>query len=273
MRVIAGCCLALSIVTSAVAADYEPPMMRDNALQVGAPAVPQWAGFYFGGQGAFATSSTDFSQATQSLVAFMLRNTTIESENGVSRWQTLGQASTSAFGYGGFVGYNWQWADAVLGADLSYVHASLNTNSAASIARMFSTSDGFVNNVSVTASASLAVKDYGSVRARAGYAFGDILPYATVGLALGRGNFIRSATVTASGTNSSTTPPLTYGPSTGTQTASDIDRIMYGWALGAGFDYQLMSNLFVRAEWEYLRFTVPVDTYISSAKAGVGIRF
>ena len=40
-----------------------------------------------------------------SLVAFILRNTTIEAEHHVSDWTTLGKADTSATSWGGFVGY------------------------------------------------------------------------------------------------------------------------------------------------------------------------
>lgn len=272
MRLVAGLLLAALTGGVADAADYDPPVLRGSqVLQVGSPAVPQWSGFYIGGQGAFGTTSTDFANATAPLVAFLLRNTTIENENHVSEWTTLGKASSSAIGYGGFMGYNWQWADAVLGVDATWVHGSLRTSSTETIRRLFSTTDGYNNDVRVDASASMTVKDYGSIRGRAGYAFGNILPYATIGVALGRGDLVRSATVTASGT--STTGGPAYGPTTLTRSETEASKIMYGWALGAGFDLQVIDNFFVRGEWEYLRYTVPIDTYISVARAGAGIRF
>ena len=35
----------------------------------------------------------------------------------------------------------------------------------------------------------------------------------------------------------------------------------------------LFANLFVRAEWEYMRFTAPVDTTVNTVRAGIGYKF
>jgi opacity protein-like surface antigen len=35
----------------------------------------------------------------------------------------------------------------------------------------------------------------------------------------------------------------------------------------------VFGNLFLRGEWEYLRFTSPVDTTINTVRAGVGYKF
>jgi opacity protein-like surface antigen len=35
----------------------------------------------------------------------------------------------------------------------------------------------------------------------------------------------------------------------------------------------LVQNLFLRAEWEYLRFTSPVDVSINTVRAGLGYKF
>ena len=38
-------------------------------------------------------------------------------------------------------------------------------------------------------------------------------------------------------------------------------------------DVMLWSGLFLRAEWEYLRFTAPIDTQINTVRAGLGYKF
>ena len=35
----------------------------------------------------------------------------------------------------------------------------------------------------------------------------------------------------------------------------------------------LYRGLFVRAEWEYLKFAAPIDTSVSTVRAGLGYKF
>ncbi|MDB5631070.1 MAG: hypothetical protein JWQ51_3410, partial [Tardiphaga sp.] len=50
-------------------------------------------------------------------------------------------------------------------------------------------------------------------------------------------------------------------------------RFIYGYSAGVCMDMMLMSNLFLRGEWEYLRFTSPVDVTINTVRAGIGYKF
>ena len=50
-------------------------------------------------------------------------------------------------------------------------------------------------------------------------------------------------------------------------------HFIYGYSGGLGIDMMLFANLFVRAEWEYMRFTAPVDTTINTVRAGIGYKF
>jgi outer membrane immunogenic protein len=40
-----------------------------------------------------------------------------------------------------------------------------------------------------------------------------------------------------------------------------------------GVDMMLVSCLFLRAEWEYIRFTSAVDTDINTFRVGLGYKF
>ena len=101
-----------------------------------------WEGFYLGGQVGATVPGADFSNATQSLIQFMLRETTIENEQPVSDWRLLGKADTTASHYGGFIGYNWQWDQAVVGVEGHYNRTDFHLSSTDAMRRIFSTSDG-----------------------------------------------------------------------------------------------------------------------------------
>ena len=42
---------------------------------------------------------------------------------------------------------------------------------------------------------------------------------------------------------------------------------------GLGTEVKLVGDLFLRAEWEYVRFTSQVDTSINTVRAGLGYKF
>ena len=51
------------------------------------------------------------------------------------------------------------------------------------------------------------------------------------------------------------------------------NHLVYGYSAGLGVDVQLIGGLFLRAEWEYIRFTASVDTSINTVRAGLGYKF
>lgn len=233
-----------------------------------------WDGFYAGGHVGMATTGTDFANSTASLIAFMLRNTTIENENQVSRWTTLGKANTSGPSYGGFVGYQTQWDSAVLGLEAGYSFTNLHTSSSDSMGRMFGTSDGYTNNVTVTATSAMRITDYGTVRAKGGWAAGpnsSLLPYGFVGVAIGRGDIERTVRVQGTGTHP-TSPPYAFDD---TNSENRKGVFAYGYTAGFGVDWAMMQNVFLRAEYEYIQFGAFQDlkTHIQTARIGAGIKF
>jgi outer membrane immunogenic protein len=51
------------------------------------------------------------------------------------------------------------------------------------------------------------------------------------------------------------------------------NHLIYGYSAGLGVDVNLIGGLFMRAEWEYIRFTSAVDTSINTVRAGLGYKF
>jgi opacity protein-like surface antigen len=50
---------------------------------------------------------------------------------------------------------------------------------------------------------------------------------------------------------------------------------MWGWTVGIGFDYLIMPNVFLRAEYEYVYFAqvAGIKPTISNGRIGVGLKF
>ena len=115
---------------------------------------------------------------------------------------------------------------------------------------------------------SVAISDMATFRARAGYAVGIFLPYMFGGVALGEANIVRTANITGS----QSLPP-TFIPVDLTGTAGQFSHLIYGYSGGLGVDMMLMSCLFLRAEWEYVRFTSAIDTDVNTFRVGLGYKF
>jgi outer membrane immunogenic protein len=257
--------IALSSETRA--ADYGP--LRGSQVEV--TGGTSWNGVYVGGHTAVNSYSGNFGGGTGSLIAHMLRNTTIENENRISEWTTLGTADSKGTGFGGFIGYNMQIEDVVVGVEANYTRTNVRLSSSDSMARMFGTSDGYTNNVFVDSSASVLLTDYATLRVRGGWAYGNFLPYGFVGAALGRATVSRSARVVASGTHA-VNPPYSFDQ---TATETKADDLAYGVAAGLGVEFAVSQNLFVRAEYEFIKFGMfnDLNTYLQTARIGAGVKF
>ena len=272
--------LILTAPAGAIAADM-PEFLRGSY----APSFNRWDGFYFGGQAGKTWGSADFGNADNSLVSYMLANT--ELEGIVTNFTTLPKGSTSSTSFGGFVGYNWQWDDVVLGGEINYNHTSIGIGAQDSTDPVLIASTNpppgytLVYNVSVTSAASVAIHDIVTARGRAGWTFDRFLPYGFVGVAVGRADVSRYATLGAS-TETFTT---TTTPTTSTtvclclprdpQVQSQNGLFVYGFTAGLGVDIALMQNLFVRAEWEFIEFPNVSDMRVqaNSVRAAVGVKF
>ncbi|MCP9629645.1 outer membrane beta-barrel protein [Rhodopseudomonas palustris] len=237
------------------------------------PGVVNWQGFYVGGQGGYGTSDMDFTNSTSNIASRMMALTTIENEYQVSQWPVLGKRSAQGSGYGGFVGYNWQWDDVILGLEANYMHGNFGGSDSGSMGRSFTTSDGYTNGVTYRASANMQVKDVGSVRARAGWAIGSFLPYAFGGIALGQADIIRSASISGTAVNANAAPGFQTINFAYNKTEQMNSHFIYGYSAGLGMDMMLYRGLFLRAEWEYQKFAAPINTAVSTVRGGLGYKF
>jgi opacity protein-like surface antigen len=271
------------------APESAPPAFGDPygslGMRSGATAI-DWRGFYVGGQFSYSDASADFSKSTQDPIAFSLRDLALEQDFAPSNWPVLGTANHSAAGYGGFIGYNTVYltptAKIVLGVEANYDQASLSLYAPNSpISRITPTaSNGDNYLVNITGNGTVTNLDFGTLRARAGWAAGNFLPYGFVGLAIGRADV--NITETTSGQqnppaigpcSAANTPPCT--PFSFTGTAGKNGEWLYGFTVGGGLDYALTHHIFVRGEYEYVQFQPVAGTNINvnTVRAGAGIKF
>jgi outer membrane immunogenic protein len=209
----------------------------------------------------------------------LLANTTIESEMGVSRWNLgLGKQSSRTSGFGGFAGYNSQWDDVVIGIEASYLHGAFggSTSATKSLVGSAALSDGFFHAVKATSLSAIEITDIATLRARAGYAYGSFLPYLFGGLALGNANITRSVAVDDHyGTTFAAAVASCSVAFCAALNSSQVqhNHLVYGYSAGLGVDVNLIGGLFMRAEWEYIRFSASTDTSINTVRAGLGYKF
>jgi outer membrane immunogenic protein len=256
-------------VSAARAADM-PDYLRGSLPA--SPAPVNWRGFYVGGQAGYGSSDENFSGANTNMLAALISDNVVQ-QTGVGQWNLgLGKASARSPGYGAFTGYNWQWDDVVLGLEASYLHGSFGgTSSAFKELVGGPLSDSFFHDVSVTSAAAISISDMATFRARAAYAWGCFLPYMFGGFALGNADITRSVLVTDAVSLSRFGPFTQLQPLFAEDTAHN--HLVYGYTAGLGVDVNLVGGLFMRAEWEYVRFTAAVDTNINTVRLGLGYKF
>ena len=262
----------LGAMSGAQAADM-PDFLRGSLSPSPAPRV-NWQGYYIGAQAGYGSSDENFSGSTRTMTAALLADTLIESAMQVSQWNLgLGKASARTSGFGGFVGYNSQWDDVVLGLEASYLHGTFGGSSSASERRVSpaALSDGNFHDVTATSTAAISISDMATFRARAGYAYGCFLPYMFGGLALGNADITRTVNVQDAVSLTALGPFTALAPLRATDGVHN--HLIYGYSAGLGIDVNLIGSLFLRAEWEYIRFTASVETSINTVRAGLGYKF
>jgi len=252
---------------------------------VGAATFPRWSGFYFGGQVGYSDGSANFANATQPLLSYSLRELQLEADDAPSNWPILGNGTSGKAGFGGFVGYNTQWQDLILGLEANYTHSPFTVTATESPISRVVTVGSDLDSVTLEGSASLQITDFASLRARAGWAFSNFLPYGFAGVALARASY--SVTSLAFGQQSSATPPAvpvipcdpinvtTCVDYSYSNSAGKNNTLLYGFSVGGGVDVSLASNIFLRAEYEYVQFApfASITASISSARIGAGLKF
>jgi outer membrane immunogenic protein len=173
-------------------------------------AAYNWTGFYAGVNGGFATGGVDaFGDSLD-----------------VDGW----------FG-GGQIGYNWQAPGSpwVLGVEVDSAFAGIDGSESASAGGL-------------TATASSEMNYFGTARVRAGYAFNNVLAYATGGLAWANNELAASLT-------------------SGGVTARVSDEQMHvGYAVGGGLEWAFAPQW--SAKVEYLYLGLGSQTYFGNVAGG-----
>jgi outer membrane immunogenic protein len=264
---------AVMFGTAAGAHAADMPDFLRGSLPGGPAPIVNWRGFYVGGQYGYGSSDENFTGSNSNMLAALLQNDVIQ-QMGVSDWNLgLGKDSARSSAFGAFTGYNWQWDDVVLGLEASYLHGTFGgaVSSSQALTSGNALSDGLFHSVAVTSSSAISITDMATFRARAGYAYGSFLPYVFAGAALGNADISSSVQV------QDAVSAHILGPFTPLATLSsdnaEHNHLVYGYSAGAGFDINLIGGLFLRAEYEYLRFTSQVDTSINTVRAGLGYKF
>ena len=235
-----------------------------------------WGGAYIGGHASYGAADMDFTNSGKDLLEKLLNNVDLQSQFNISNWPLAGKAHMQNSGFGGFIGYNYQFTEAVIGIELNYTHGDLFGASGGQQGRSFMYPAGYLSTADVSSSASMKLTDYGSLRGRAAYPLGNFLPYGFLGLGMAQANINRRADATLEYTYvGSAVPPLpNIGPNHHSLTDNANSQFILGFAGGAGIDIMLYAGLFLRAEYEHLRFSAKnVETSVNTVKAGLGYKF
>lgn len=266
-RIAAAAFLSAAGAASATAADFP------GSFGVFAPAPVRWSGYIGGAQVGVSNFNANFGTSAGDLVAYILRNSTLEAQYAPDQWTALSKTTTNSRQYGVFLGYNTQWDCLVLGIDGAYNRPqSLLGSSADSLTRSVTTSDSIQHVVTISANSSLKLIDYATGRIRAGYAVGQFLPYGAAGIAIGRFDYQSTATVTDVQTTSLGAVSQ-FGPIT--KSDGKNGAFSAGFAGALGVDVAVMPNMFLRAEWEYIAFGPLSGTrsQLNTGRVGIGLKY
>ena len=301
--------LAAAVTAPVLAADY--PVLRgsqfdDTPARDFGPSGPNWGGFYVGGSVGFATGQFDPYQQSEFLSRMAFTQTTV-SDSG-SPLLRFGKARHDRTGFGGFVGYNAQFGDVVLGLEADYFKTDLSTTQNGDISRLFTGLFPPITQsapniepidtqtaIGVAGHTTTELKDFGILKARAGYAIGNFMPYATIGAALGR------VTVNAETRQGHSTTENTALFNTVTSTDGAVQRTTFnrngsfarpdasgsgsanivssgyvpGFAIGGGVEALLGDAILLRAEYSRVYFSEykGVNIVLDTARVGAGIKF
>lgn len=293
MRRLLMAAVTFGAMGSAQAADM-PDFLRGSVPADQTP-TRNWDGWYAGGQVGYSSAEMDFRRSLLGLTSFIFRDTVLEDPT--SQLSALSKASVQGTGFGGFVGRNYQWDDLVFGVEANYNYINrLAGSSASSIGPLLfvnpkgetpppNTTDTYA--VTLTGSAAAHIKDVITFRGRAGWATGNLLPYVFGGLAIGRMDVARTVTsfVTkeqdVTSTNAQGVTTTTFGPAlivpslTTTASQERPNNFVVGWTGGLGLEYVLWNNVFLRGEWEYVKFLSVENTAVTlnTVRAGIGYKF
>lgn len=277
---VAAMACALMLPQAAQGADY----LRGSQIEqpVEAPLFGSgrfdWSGFYFGGFAALSETEFEPGPGLPDLARSAFRNTALGQLVDMGQFVVeQGSKRDSGTNFGGFTGYNFLFGDVVLGLEADYTRAGQEYSFTDFIARRTTTSAQTIG-WSMDTRLGARLHDYATARLRMGYAYGRLMPFATIGAAFGRFDAVSTIDadariVTDPGTAAETSRsavgyPLRVG-------VARKDTWGFGMAFGAGVDWAVTDNLFLRAEYQYIAFgeVEGTSTTVNTGRIAAGLKF
>jgi outer membrane immunogenic protein len=241
-----------------------PPMFGSDRFD--------WSGFYFGGGAGMSDTKFKPSKGVGDLVNYAYRNTAIAQQNNLSDLvHNLTEKQDSGATFFGFFGYNYLFGDVTLGFEVDYTRSDHSYALRDYISREYIRPGVPTDRqgISVASNQGATLNDYATARLRMGWAYGRLMPYMTIGGAVGRFNTVSEVYTNTQFRTNAGLPneaiqqidgyPLTVG-------SRKKNVYAFGLSAGAGVDWALTDNLFLRAEYQIVRFaeiegtTVTVNT-------------
>ncbi|MGE8128732.1 outer membrane protein [Methylobacterium sp. NPDC080182] len=288
--------LGLCGVNTARAADLDYDYLRGADYDPVPAPVVDWSGVYVGGHGGYTSALMGSKGAFQPLIYRDSHNTTGESDFHASTLLSPPSRRVGDTSFGAFAGYNVQFDEFVFGIEGDYTNFGRMGVSSDGLARTQMSAAGSYDTVSLSGSTATRVNDYGTLRARIGYALGNFLPYVTGGIAIGRARVADTTSyqnygfnLTAYNATLAGTPtyvnnygytsfnqsaPYNGTPFTSIQTQSRT-KVTAGVAAGAGVEYAITPNILLRAEYQYVLFS-SFDGHkvnLNTVRAGAAVKF
>jgi len=224
-----------------------------------APVIYNWSGFYVGvGVG---VRSDENEWTTTCLAPTFLGTATCPNDIFAGTTRILNANPTTfepdiGFRVGGYVGYNWQFQNWVLGIEGDFAWAD-NSATVAGIPGTWSATFGPGLDT-----ASVNDKLDASFRGRLGYLFApQALVYVTGGVAW----LEKEVSASCAGTF-----PAGWCNNPGGAVATDSNHHI-GWTLGGGVEWMLTQNWILRAEYRYSQYQEESYTFFSGAGIPAGI--
>ena len=281
MRLLVRGLLLAWAASPAFAGDIDNSWLRGStSFPADPPTYRRWSGAYGGGQIGLDSHSLQFNDNGNARITTLVDADPILA---VARAPILGDLERSdarGLSYGGFIGYNYQIDDTVLGLELNLNGSNINARTGSAKTATGALCPNAAAPCTITVNASNAATDslneYGTLRVRGGWAYGSFLPYVVVGVAVGWVDSVQTVNVNFSESNN----PAAASYS---DTANNHGKIAVGFSFGLGVDYAVYQNVFLRGEFEYLQFgdighansnaTSLLNLNAMSLRTGLGLKF
>lgn len=221
-----------------------------NAAQNASSSSYNWNGFYGGGNGGGGIGGADFLSAVGNGVPFIegefYQGFPDPATPGIIAAYRSHHADKPAVSIGVQAGYNYMVGGVLLGveADVNYLNVDTSKTTYALGNSPFSPALYTFHN-------KLETNYVASLRPRVGFLVGDVLVYATGGVAMTTLNYEHDFRGTGDTYANFFGPPF-VGPNIFEHASAS--RVVAGWTLGGGAELPILPNVSIRLEYLYTEF-------------------